>query len=359
MNPAVPSPVDLDPIPPFNPSHSLDDLPFSVGDLLRRIAASDSPLSVPAAAKVDRRAIPRLLSLGFVAPSGSGFLATPDGLRWLEFVGVAEAATDAPPFLSLTPEHDSALRALLAEVGAEATQDEINRVGGLLLARGFESLNAAREPVPVTGTAQVRRVGSLLVWADVATVCGIQNRTQYARTHRVVLVDLPPSAIWGASGRPPRKGILPESLDVLELDYPIEIARVRSLVSTNATVEPTPPPPAKPEEPARCGTYVIRCTATGNVFVGATANTSRQWTKHRNDLKNNRHTCETLQEQYNTHGESTFEYEFRREFPPNLLKTAVREEAGTQIHLDVKVLNAWQVYQGRGRPPGAGNRSRA
>lgn len=53
-------------------------------------------------------------------------------------------------------------------------------------------------------------------------------------------------------------------------------------------------------------TYVIKCEATGHVYVGATKQFYRRWSGHQRLLANGQHTNHELQELYNRHGEDSF-----------------------------------------------------
>jgi hypothetical protein len=56
------------------------------------------------------------------------------------------------------------------------------------------------------------------------------------------------------------------------------------------------------------GAYVVRCTATGRVWVGASRNLSATKNGTWFCLRNGSHMDKSLQEEWNTQGESSFEY---------------------------------------------------
>ncbi len=325
---------------------SLADLPFTVGDFLRRVAEAPAPVHVPASARVDRRAAARLLGLGFVAPEirSGDYVATPAGLLWLEHVGVAEAPEVDANALPLPADLFEQVRALALEAKADPVF-----VGQALVRRALLALRGERDPAAlVTSNANgllIRRVGALLVWIDVVNACLITNPTQYARTRGIELVPLPPSSIASARGHPPTKGILPDQLEKIAIDHPLDVARIR--VTLDA-----PPAPALVRDPVGCGVYVITCTLTGDVYIGATSNTARRWKKHRQQLKTNQHQCRPLQEQYNTHGDSSFTFALVHEGERKLLRILERQACTRYVNAGTRVLNVNTLMLGHGRRPG-------
>lgn len=65
------------------------------------------------------------------------------------------------------------------------------------------------------------------------------------------------------------------------------------------------------------GVYIIRCTATGELYVGATKTNFRQRVaNHKSALHRGDHHVPLLQTRWNEHGEEAFEFAMLREFPP-------------------------------------------
>jgi hypothetical protein len=64
----------------------------------------------------------------------------------------------------------------------------------------------------------------------------------------------------------------------------------------------------KEHKPLR-GAFAVRCTATGRVWVGSYANLDAMRNRLWFSLREGLHRDKTLQEEWNTHAEETFEYE--------------------------------------------------
>jgi len=54
--------------------------------------------------------------------------------------------------------------------------------------------------------------------------------------------------------------------------------------------------------------YVIRCLATGEVYVGSTCNLAERWAAHRARLRAGTHVNEQLQAAWDAYGEAAFEF---------------------------------------------------
>jgi hypothetical protein len=63
------------------------------------------------------------------------------------------------------------------------------------------------------------------------------------------------------------------------------------------------------ERKSLLGAYAVRCTATGRVWVGASRNLDATKNGCWFCLRNGLHTEKSLQEEWNTHGETAFQYE--------------------------------------------------
>ena len=60
--------------------------------------------------------------------------------------------------------------------------------------------------------------------------------------------------------------------------------------------------------PVICGIYVIRCLPNGAVYVGQAVNCRVRFNGHRHHLRKNKHGNPRLQNAWNAHGESAFEF---------------------------------------------------
>jgi hypothetical protein len=58
----------------------------------------------------------------------------------------------------------------------------------------------------------------------------------------------------------------------------------------------------------RGAVYVIRCLATGEVYVGSTCNLAERWAAHRVRLRAGTHVNEKLQAAWDAYGEAAFEF---------------------------------------------------
>lgn len=54
------------------------------------------------------------------------------------------------------------------------------------------------------------------------------------------------------------------------------------------------------------GIYVIRCSASGNCYVGSTSNFAHRWNVHRSTLRNGKHHSVVLQRAWLKYGEGSF-----------------------------------------------------
>lgn len=75
-----------------------------------------------------------------------------------------------------------------------------------------------------------------------------------------------------------------------------------------------------------CGVYSIRNRASGKNYVGQSIEIERRWRLHRNELNGNRHHNSYLQNAWNLHGESAFEFLVLEECEANKATLAETEQ---------------------------------
>lgn len=63
----------------------------------------------------------------------------------------------------------------------------------------------------------------------------------------------------------------------------------------------------------KCGIYQIINTINNKKYIGSSKNIQARWTRHRRELKQNKHHSFYLQRAYNLYGESSFKYEIIEE----------------------------------------------
>ena len=68
------------------------------------------------------------------------------------------------------------------------------------------------------------------------------------------------------------------------------------------------------------GVYLIRNSRTGRGYVGSSVNVEVRWNQHRVDLNGQRHHCKALQQAWNKHGSSAFEFQLLETGPEDQLK---------------------------------------
>lgn len=68
------------------------------------------------------------------------------------------------------------------------------------------------------------------------------------------------------------------------------------------------------------GVYLIRNSRTGRGYVGSSVNVEVRWKQHRADLNGQRHHCKALQQAWNKHGSSSFEFLLLETCPEDQLK---------------------------------------
>lgn len=56
------------------------------------------------------------------------------------------------------------------------------------------------------------------------------------------------------------------------------------------------------------GIYKIECSENSNVYVGSSVNIEKRWSRHKDDLKHNKHHCLYLQRAWNKYGELCFTF---------------------------------------------------
>jgi hypothetical protein len=80
----------------------------------------------------------------------------------------------------------------------------------------------------------------------------------------------------------------------------------------------------KEQKPSR-GVYAIRCTATGRVWVGSSRNLDATRNGAWFMLRTGSHIEKSLQQEWNSHGESAFQYEILETLEPDLHPMAVAD----------------------------------
>ena len=63
------------------------------------------------------------------------------------------------------------------------------------------------------------------------------------------------------------------------------------------------------------GIYQIKNKETGRVYIGASTKIPSRWTGHRRDLRRGQHHSKDMQQDYDTHGLESFEFEIIQEHP--------------------------------------------
>lgn len=58
----------------------------------------------------------------------------------------------------------------------------------------------------------------------------------------------------------------------------------------------------------KCGIYAIKCIITGKRYIGSSVSIEKRWTRHKWELKNNKHPNSHLQRAWNKYGELNFEF---------------------------------------------------
>src|SRR5438477_4898886 len=78
----------------------------------------------------------------------------------------------------------------------------------------------------------------------------------------------------------------------------------------------------KEQKPLR-GTYAVRCTATGAVWIGSSRNLGATRNGLWFGLRQKAHLNKVLQEEWNAHGEDAFQYEILESLNTDVLPMAV------------------------------------
>lgn len=73
----------------------------------------------------------------------------------------------------------------------------------------------------------------------------------------------------------------------------------------------------KERKPQR-GAFVIRCTSSGRLWVGVSPNLTAEQNGNRFCLRLGAHLNKTLQQEWNSHGESSFQFEVIERFAEDL-----------------------------------------
>jgi|6_EtaG_2_1085325.scaffolds.fasta_scaffold147564_2 group I intron endonuclease len=61
--------------------------------------------------------------------------------------------------------------------------------------------------------------------------------------------------------------------------------------------------------------YVIHNTITNRSYIGQSTGYPSRWSRHKTDLRHNRHGNSSLQRDWNDYGEEAFRFEVIREYP--------------------------------------------
>jgi hypothetical protein len=86
------------------------------------------------------------------------------------------------------------------------------------------------------------------------------------------------------------------------------------------------------ERKPTCGVYAVRSTATGAVWVGSFANLEAIRTRLWFSLRLGSHRDKALQDEYNAHGERTFQYEILEKFDDDLCPIEVSDRLKDRRH---------------------------
>lgn len=365
---------------------ALAEVDPAAGELLQRIVDEHHTRAapfVPDGVRV-RRLCDHLAAFGLLVDGEAvenmpaSFYPSPAAPEWLDENGpaalaafaaaeaqatvAAEATRDPPPVIAA--DLLARARALVVEITTGGTPTTLDDVVSAVLRKGFDVFDrerAASAPqVALTRHAtanavEIRRVGGLLVWADVVKAIGAANGKSLADTYKVPLLPLPPSTInAGRPGRAPSTGIDPRELDRLSTRYRLEVAAIREAIAE--PVEPAAAEPAAPPE-AESGVYQIRNTVTGSVFIGAASSFKAHWHKHTHRLRRGDHSCARLQKAWNTYGEAAFVLEVLRPVDATALASTlpivVEQVVTTWGDRPGVVYNYGQVLKRRGRKPGS------
>ena len=87
----------------------------------------------------------------------------------------------------------------------------------------------------------------------------------------------------------------------------------------------------KERQPSR-GVFAMRCTATGQVWVGSFANLEAMRNRLWFSLRLGSHRDPTLQDEWNTHGEHTFRYEILEKFDDDLSAIELNDRLKDRKH---------------------------
>lgn len=80
----------------------------------------------------------------------------------------------------------------------------------------------------------------------------------------------------------------------------------------------------KARKPVR-GAYAVRCTATGRVWVGSSPNLNAAQNGIWFSLRHGGHRDKALQDEWNAHGEPTFQYEILEKLDDDISPLAVND----------------------------------
>jgi len=89
--------------------------------------------------------------------------------------------------------------------------------------------------------------------------------------------------------------------------------------------------------------YSITNTINRKVYIGQSTQYSQRWTKHKRNLRKNKHENKQIQRDYDEHGKDAFVFEVIEELPPDtpseLLLEKEREQIIEHLKRDVRLYN--------------------
>lgn len=81
-----------------------------------------------------------------------------------------------------------------------------------------------------------------------------------------------------------------------------------------------------------CGVFSVRCTETGQVWVGSFTNLEAMRNRLWFSLGQGNHRDRALQEEWNVHGEATFQYEILEKFGDEMCAIEVSDRLKVRRH---------------------------
>ena len=89
--------------------------------------------------------------------------------------------------------------------------------------------------------------------------------------------------------------------------------------------------------------YKITCTTNGKFYIGSTVNKIRRWSRHRRDLRQNKHPNPHMQAAWNVHGEEAFLFEVIEEVANDAELMLVEQRHLDEHHGKPECFN-WNKY---------------